>query len=62
MAQSVKYLTLDLGSGHGLRTGGINPHVGLYDNSAGPAWDSLSPLSLCLSPAHALPLSLKVNK
>ena len=50
MAQPVKRLTLDLGSGHDLAVCGIEPRV-----SVEPAWDSHSlPLSLCPSPAHSL--------
>ena len=30
---------------------GIKPHVGLCTDSVEPAWDSLSPISLCPSPA-----------
>ena len=54
MAQSVKHLTLDIGSGHNLMVCGIEPHVGLC---AGRAWGSLSP-SLLLVRAR----SLKINK
>ena len=43
VAQSVKYLTLDLSSGHDLPVCGIEPHVGLCADSAESAWDSLSP-------------------
>ena len=59
MAQSVKQLTLDFGSGHDLMVGEFQPHefkprIRLCTE---PAWDSLSllPLSLPLPPAvHAL--------
>ena len=54
MAQSAGGPTLDLGSGHDLRVGEIEPHIGLYAVSVEPAWDSLSP-SLSLP----LPTSLK---
>ena len=54
MAQSVKRLTLDFGSGHDLMVRGIEPRVGLCADSVEPAWDFLS-LSL-------LSLSLKINK
>ena len=48
MAQSVKRLTLDFGSGRDLTVRGIEPHVGLCTDSTEPSWDSLS-LSLSLS-------------
>ena len=58
MAQSVKSLTLDAGSGHDLRVHGIKPCVRLCADSAKPAWDSLSPsLSLPLAYSHTLSLS-----
>ena len=44
MAQSVKHLTLDLGSGHDLTVREMEPHVGLCADSVEPAWISLSPL------------------
>ena len=63
VAQSVKHLTLDFGSGHDLTVHEFEPHI--YADSAKPAWDSLS-LPLCPSPAHSfarsLSLSLKINK
>ena len=49
VAQLVKCLTLDFGSGHDLMVCEIEPSVGLCADSAEPAWDSLS-LSFCLSP------------
>ena len=52
MAQSGKHLSLDLGSAHALTVRGIEPHVGLHDDSTEPAWDSLSP-----SLSAPLPLS-----
>ena len=54
VAQSVKRLTLDLGSGHDLTVSWVRV-------PAEPAWDSL-PLSLWPSLAHTLPVSLKINK
>ena len=50
MAQSVKRLTLDLGSGHDLTVHELEPHVRLC---AEPAWD-----------IHSYPLSLsfQINK
>ena len=53
MAQSVKHLTLDFGSGHDLTVRDIEPHVGLCADLKEPAWDSLS-LFLCPSPAHTV--------
>ena len=50
MAQLVKRLTLDFGSGHNLMVCGIEPHTALCTDRVKPAWNSLSPsLSLCLS-------------
>ena len=43
MAQSVKPLTLDFGSGHDLTVGEFEARLGLCADSAEPAWDSLSP-------------------
>ena len=61
MAQLVKCLTLDLGSGHDLMVRGIEPRVELHAGNKEPAWDSLSfPLSLSLP--HSCSLSLKINK
>ena len=49
VAQLVKYLTLDFGSGHDPMFPEFEPHVRLCADSAEPAWDSLSPhLSLPL--------------
>ena len=56
VAQLVKHLTLDFGSGHDLRVHEIEPHIRLCTDSTEPAWDSLS-LSLCPSPAYSLSLS-----
>ena len=41
VAQSVKHLTLDLGSGHKLVVRGFEPRVRLCADREGPAWDSL---------------------
>ena len=43
VAQSVKHLTLDFGSGHDLTVRGIEPRVGLCADSAEPTWDPLPP-------------------
>ena len=48
MAQSVKCLTLDFGSGHDVMVGGMESHVRLRTGSMEPTQDSLS-LSLSLS-------------
>ena len=58
MAQSVKCLTLDFGSGHDLTVCEFKPRLGLWADRAEHAWDSLPP-SLSLSLPHAL--SLKIN-
>ena len=56
VAQSVRHLTLDPGSGHDLMVGEFEPHVGLHTASTEPAWESLSLLlSLPFFP-------LKINK
>ena len=50
--------TSDFGSGHDLAVHELEPHTGLWADSAEPAWDSLSPsLSLCpsLTRAWSLP-------
>ena len=60
MAQAVKRLSLDFGSGHDLTTREFETRVGLCADSAETAWDSLSP-SLSGPPSFVLSLS-KINK
>ena len=55
MAQLVKHLALDFGSGHDLIVHEFKPHIRIHTDSVEPAWDSL-PLSLPL-PICALFLS-----
>ena len=59
MAQSVKWLTLDFGSGHDLTVHEFESHIGLCSDSVEPASDPVSfslPVSyLCL---HSFFLSL----
>ena len=43
LAQLVKHLTLDFGSGHDLTVRESEPHIGLCADSRDPAGDSLSP-------------------
>ena len=66
MAQLVKPLAIDFGSGHDLMVCEVKPHVGLYADSVEPVWDSLSPSPLCPTPActgaRVCALSLKINK
>ena len=65
MAQSVKHLTLDFGSGHNLTVRGFKPCIGLCADSGEPAWDSLSPspsLPCPYSCSLSLSLSLSQNK
>ena len=63
VAQLVKHLTLDFGSGHDLMVHGIKPSTGLQADRAGPAQDTLSPsLSLSLFPSPACAFSLSQNK
>ena len=55
VAQLLKHLTLNFGSGHDLTIHEIKPHVKLCASSVEPAWDSLSLSALpCL---HVLFLS-----
>ena len=63
VAQLVKCLTLNFGSGHDLMVHEIETHIGLWSDSVEPAWDSLS-LSLSLSAPfpHLHMLSLSQNK
>ena len=58
MAQSVKQLTLDFGSGHDLMVREFEPHIRLSAVSTEPAWDPLSP---SLSAPPPLMLFLKIN-
>ena len=59
MAQSVKCLILDFGSGHILRVGETEPYIELYARNTKPSWDSLSLFpSLCPCLMSALSLSL----
>ena len=60
MAQSIARPALDLGSGHALTVGEIEPHVRLCAHSTGPAWDSLLPF-LSASPPLMLFLSLSLS-
>ena len=63
MAQLVKRLTLDFGSGDDLVVHEFEPHVGLWADSVEAAWDSVSlPLSLPLPSLCALSLSLSLSK
>ena len=61
MAQSVKHLTLDFSSRHGLMVHEFKPRIGLHADGAEPAWDSVS-LSLSAPSTHRLSLPLKINK
>ena len=64
VAQSVKCLILDFGSGHDLTGHESEPCVGLCADSAEPAWDSLSPSLSAPPPALVYPrfLFLSQNK
>ena len=60
VAQSVKHLTLDFGSGHDLTVHELEPHIGLWVDSVGAAWDYLSlPLSLPLPCSCSVSLHLE---
>ena len=64
MVQSVKHLPLGFGSGHDLMVHRIESCVGLCADSMEPALDSLSPLSLPLTPLAlflSLSLCLKIS-
>ena len=61
VARPVEHPTLAFGSRHDLEVRGIEPCVGLWADSAEPAWDSLS-LSLCPCSTRTLCLSLSQNK
>ena len=58
MAELVKRLTLDFGSGHDLTVHEFEPCVGLCTDSMEPAWGSLSP-SLSDTPLLTISLSFK---
>ena len=62
VAQSVKHLTLDFGSGHDLMVYDIKPHIGLCADSVEPAWDSLSPCLFSPSATHPPAYALSQNK
>ena len=57
VAQLVKCLTLDFGSGHDLTVGETEPHVGFCTDSTEPVADSLS-----APPLLVLTLSLPLAK
>ena len=62
MAQLVKHLTLDFGSGHDLTVHELEPqHQAPRADHTEPAWNSLSP-SLSAPPAHAVSFSKQINK
>ena len=66
VAQPVKCLILDFGSGHDLTVCGFEPHVGLCADSVEPAWDSLSvslpfPCSRSRKSSLSLSLSQEIN-
>ena len=62
MAQLVKHLTFDFGSGHALMVCEVQPRLGPCADSTEPAWDSLSPSLKPLPCLCSLSLSLKINK
>ena len=63
MAQWVKHLTPDFGSGHHLTVSGIQYPLGLCTDVSGPTSDPLSPAlsALPLPHAHALSLQNKLK-
>ena len=60
VAQSVKHLTLDFGSGHDLMVPEFKPRIGLRAENVEAAWDSLS-LSPSLSAPPLLSLVLALS-
>ena len=62
VAQLVKNLILDFGSGHDLMVREFEPHIRFCADNAEPAWDSLSPLSLSAPLSLILPLSFSLSK
>ena len=62
VAQSVKHLALDFGSGHDFTVRVSEPHIGLFANSAKPALDSVSPSLGPPSQASSLSVSQKISK
>ena len=66
MAQWVKRLTLDVGSGHDLTLMSLSLTLGLCADGVEPAWDSLSPLPVPLPrsslQARARALSVSLSK
>ena len=63
MAQLVKHLTLDLGSGRDLTAPEFEPRIGLLADISEAAWASLSlPFSLSLPHLFSFSLSLKISK
>ena len=61
VAQSVKRLTLDFGSGHGLMLREIEPRIGFCEDSAEPDWGVSLPLSPLPPLMHSLSLSLSLS-
>ena len=64
MAESVKHLTLDLGSSHDLMVCEFQPHIGLCADSVDGAYLGFSVSSLSAPPptrAHTLSLSLSLK-
>ena len=57
MAQSDKHPTLDFSSGHDLTVHGIEPHIGLHDDSAEPSLSAPSLITVCVCVCVSLSLS-----
>ena len=62
VAQPIKCLTLDFGSGYDLTVWGLKPRVELLADSVEPAWDSLSPSFSALLPSPYPSPSLYLSK
>ena len=62
VAQLVKHLALDFGSGHDVTVHGIEPREGLCTDSVEPAWTVSLPVSLPLSHFCVLFPSLSLSR
>ena len=62
MVQSLKRLTLGLGSRHDLTVCEFEPHIGFHADSAEPAWDSLFSSLSALAPLVLSVFLSKINE
>ena len=61
LGAQAKHPTLGFGSGHDLTVRGFEPHIRVCADSAGLAWDSLSPC-LCAPALSLVSLSVSLRK